>query len=164
VGLYSTQNIGKTLGATPAGSIIWSREGASVLNYAVISSLDYRPEDNTLLIGTHGNGMFYTVIGSPNFTPNLPTALPNAIINDKNFMKVFPTVSTGTYQYQAGNITGIKSINVQVYNMLGQPVYQTKVGYGNGQIPLNRLPAGNYLVQITSDNKKYQTNQKIIKH
>jgi hypothetical protein len=47
--------------------------------------------------------------------------------------------------------------------MLGQTVYQTKAGYGDGQIPLNRLPAGNYLVQITSDNKKYQANQKIIK-
>jgi hypothetical protein len=163
VGLYSTQNIGKTLGATPAGSIIWSREGASVLNYAVISSLDYRPEDNTLLIGTHGNGMFYTVIGSPNFTPNLATAITPTIVNDKNFMKVYPTVSTGTYQYQAGNISGIKSINVQVYNMLGQTVYQTKAGYGDGQIPLSRLPAGNYFVQITSDNKKYQSNQKIIK-
>ena len=163
VGLYSTQNIGKTLGSTPAGSIVWSREGAAVLNYAVISSLDYRPEDNTLLIGTHGNGMFYTVIGSPNFTPNLATALNPTIINDKNFMKVFPTVSKGTYQYQAGNINGIKSINVEVYNMLGQSVYQTTASYGSGQIPLSRLIPGNYLVQITSDNKKYQTNQKIIK-
>jgi hypothetical protein len=78
-------------------------------------------------------------------------------------MKVYPTVSTGTYQYKAGSISGVKSINVQVYNMLGQSVYQTKSGYGDGQIPLNLLPAGNYFVQITSDNKKYQANQKIIK-
>lgn len=163
VGLYSTQNIGKTLGATPAGSIIWSREGAAVLNYAVVSSLDYRPEDNTLLIGTHGNGMYYTVIGSPNYTPNLTTAVAPVIINDKSFVKVFPTVSSGTYQYKAGSITGIKSINVRVLNMLGQAVYQTQASYGDGQIPLNRLPAGNYMVQVTSDNKKYQTNQQIIK-
>ena len=163
VGLYSTQNIGKTLGATPAGSIIWSREGASVLNYAVVSSLDYRPEDNTLLIGTHGNGMFYTVIGSPNFTPNLTTAVAPAIVNDLHFVRVFPTISTGMYQYRAGTITGIKSINIRVMNLLGQAVYQTQAGYGDGQIPLNRLPAGSYMVQIISDNKKYQTNQQIIK-
>lgn len=164
VGLYSTQNIGKTLGATPAGSIIWSREGASVLNYAVVASLDYRPEDNTLLIGTHGNGMFYTVIGTPNFTPNLPTALPNTIIDDKNFVKIYPTVSTGNYRYQAGNIAGIKSIQLEVINMSGQTVYQTKTGYTDGSIPLNRLPAGSYVVHIISDNKKYVSNQKIIKH
>ncbi len=163
VGLYSTQSIGKTLGTGGTGNIIWSREGASILNYAVISSLDYRPEDNTLLIGTHGNGMFYTVIGSPNFTPNLTTAVVPITLNDKNFVKVFPTVSTGTYQYAAGTVSGIKSINIQVFNMLGQPVYQTKASYGNGQIPLNRLPAGNYTVQITSDNRKYQTTQQLIK-
>ena len=163
VGLYSTQNIGKTLGATPAGSIIWSREGASVLNYAVVSSLDYRPEDNTLLIGTHGNGMFYTVIGAPNYTPNLTTAVAPAIVNDAHFVRIFPTVSTGLYQYKAGTITGIKSINIRVMNLLGQAVYQTQAGYGDGQIPLNRLPAGSYMVQIISDNRKYQTNQQIIK-
>jgi hypothetical protein len=163
VGLYSTQSIGKTLGATPTGNIIWWREGASVLNYAIITSLDYRPEDNTLLIGTHGNGMFYTIIGSPNFTPNLATAVAPAIVNDKSFVSVFPTVSSGTYQYRAGSITGIKSIYVRVVNMLGQAVYQTQASYGDGQIPLNRLPAGNYIVQIISDNKKYQTNQQIIK-
>ena len=163
VGLYSTQSIGKTLGATPAGSVIWSREAASLLNYAIITSLDFRPEDNTLLIGTHGNGMYYTVIGSSNFTPNLTTAVAPAIVNDKSFVSVFPTVSSGTYQYKAGTIAGIKSINLSVFNMLGQPVYQTKASYGDGQIPLKRLPAGNYMVQIISDNKKYQTNQQIIK-
>lgn len=163
VGLYSTQSIGKTLGATPAGSVIWSREAAALLNYAIVTSLDFRPDDNTLLIGTHGNGMYYTVIGSPNFTPNLTTAVAPAIVNDKSFVSVFPTVSSGTYQYKAGTIAGIKSINVSVFNMLGQPVYQTKASYGDGQIPLNRLPAGNYTVQIISDNRKYQTNQQIIK-
>jgi len=46
VGLYTTANIGKILGA--GGTITWSRESPSILNYAVISSLDYRPADNTL--------------------------------------------------------------------------------------------------------------------
>ncbi len=163
VGLYSTQSIGQTLGTGGTGNIIWSREAAYVLNYAVVSALDYRPEDNTLLIGTHGNGMYYTIIGSANFTPNLATAIAPVNMNDQNFVKIYPTISTGTYQYSAGSITGIKSINVQVVNMLGQAVYQSKAGYVNGQIQLNRLPAGNYIVQITSDNRKYQTNQKIIK-
>jgi len=161
VGLYTTASIGKTLGT--GGTITWSREGASVLNFAVITSLDYRPEDNTLLIGTHGNGMYYTVIGNPNFNPNTSTAISTAILNDKNFIKVFPTVSRGTYQYGQGSLTGIKSMQVQVYNIWGQPVYSQSVNYGSGTIPLGNLAAGNYIVQITSDNKKYQTIQKVIK-
>jgi len=163
VGLYSTQSIGKTLGTGGSGNIIWSREGASVFNYAVISSLDYRPEDNTLLIGTHGNGMYFSNIGTADYRPNVATAVAPIVVNDKNFVNIYPTISRGNYRYTAGNITGIKSINVQVYNMLGQPVYQSTANYGNGQMALDRLPAGNYLIQITSDNKKYQTNQKIIK-
>ncbi|MCA6488845.1 MAG: T9SS type A sorting domain-containing protein [Chitinophagaceae bacterium] len=133
------------------------------MNYAVISSLDYRPADNTLLIGSHGNGMFYTTIGSPNFNPNLTTALPTAILNDKNFIKIFPTISRGNYQYSQGTIAGIKSMQIQVFNLSGQRIYSQTVNYGSGNIPLGNLAAGNYVIQITSDNKKYQTIQKIIK-
>lgn len=161
VGLYTTASIGKTLGA--GGNIVWSREGASVINYAVVHSIDYRPEDNTLLLGTHGNGMFYTQIGSANFTPNLPTAVAPAILNDKNFVTVYPTVSTGNYHYEAGRISGIKMMHIQVFNMLGQPLYRSTVNYGSGNILLSGMPAGNYVVQIISDNKKYQSLQKIIK-
>jgi hypothetical protein len=160
VGLYSTESIGKVLGA--GGTIVWSREGAGVLNFQVVTSLDYRPEDNTLLIGTHGNGMYFTTIGSPNFTPNLVTAIP-AIINDKNFIHLFPTISKGVYQYTRGSVTGIKSISIAAFNFLGQQVYRQQVNYGSGSIPLTNVPAGTYVIQITSDNKKYQTIQKVIK-
>jgi hypothetical protein len=90
-------------------------------------------------------------------------ASATAILNDKNFIKVFPTVSRGTYQYGQGSLTGIKSMQVQVYNMWGQPVFSQSVNYGSGTIPLGNLAAGNYVIQITSDNKKYQTIQKVIK-
>ena len=160
VGLYVTESIKQTLGA--AGTIVWSREGASVLNFAVVTSLDYRPEDNTLLIGTHGNGMYFTTIGSPNFTPNITTAL-SPIVNDKNFIRIFPTLGKGVYQYAQGSLTGIKSINIQAYNLLGQPVFHQQASYGSGSIPLSQLPSGTYIIQITSDNKKYQAIQKVIK-
>jgi len=161
VGLFTTASIGKTLGA--GGSITWSREGGSVLNFAVITSLDYRPADNVMLIGTHGNGMYYTVIGSPNYNPNIVTALATATLNDKNFVKIFPTVSRGNYQYEQGTISGLKSMQVQVFTMGGQRVYNQTVNYGSGNIPLGHLAAGNYVILITSDNKKYQTFQKVIK-
>ncbi len=160
VGLYTTQSIKQTLGAS--GTIVWSREGAGVLNFAVVTTLDYRPEDNTLLIGTHGNGMYFTTIGSPNFTPTIITAVP-AIINDKKFIQIFPTISTGVYQYGKGSLIGIKSITIQAFNLLGQPVYQKQANYGDGSIPLSNFPAGTYVIQITSDTQKYKVIQKVIK-
>ncbi|RZS99345.1 T9SS type A sorting domain-containing protein [Aquimarina brevivitae] len=43
----------------------WSIEAPDQIGYALISSLAYRPDDNKLLVGTHGNGMY---IGTVNTT------------------------------------------------------------------------------------------------
>lgn len=40
----------------------WVREGAISLQFSVIPHLVYRPADNILLVGTHGNGMFQASI------------------------------------------------------------------------------------------------------
>jgi hypothetical protein len=52
-GLYSTLNPLTT---------DWVIEGPSVLNFSVISNLAYRPADFTLLVGTHGNGMYQSTL------------------------------------------------------------------------------------------------------
>lgn len=36
----------------------WQREGLDLIGSAVVSSMALRPNDNNLIIGTHGNGMF----------------------------------------------------------------------------------------------------------
>ncbi len=51
VGLYTTN--------TPNGSSTsWTQVGSSEINYAVITQMRYRPSDNKILIGTHGNGLY----------------------------------------------------------------------------------------------------------
>lgn len=54
-GLYSATDLNGT-------STVWSKEGSSTIGNAVVSALAYRPSDNTLLVGTHGNGMFVTTV------------------------------------------------------------------------------------------------------
>lgn len=83
VGLYSTSNV--------SGSVTWSQEGSSTLAYALVSALDYRPEDNSLLIGTHGNGMYLAEIGNP-----APHSIESSIASvtmylDGNEKKLFQT-------------------------------------------------------------------------
>ncbi len=51
VGLYSTNTLS---GATT----LWSQIGSTDINYALISHMRYRPSDNKIIVGTHGNGMF----------------------------------------------------------------------------------------------------------
>ncbi|HEY0749996.1 MAG TPA: T9SS type A sorting domain-containing protein, partial [Chitinophagaceae bacterium] len=160
-GLYSVQNLGTTLLAN--GNPTWQREGGNVLNLAVIQSMSYRPGDNMLLVGTHGNGMYYASLGTPNFIPNQNTGV-DPVTNDKNFIRnVFPTLPVNTIQYQTGNMTGVRKITVQLFNMMGQEVMRKEASYQSGNIPVSNLQKGNYILSITSDDGRYRHIQKFIK-
>ncbi|MDQ3844770.1 MAG: T9SS type A sorting domain-containing protein, partial [Bacteroidota bacterium] len=160
IGLYSTTDLSTTLSG--GGSPTWQREGGNVLNYAVIQDMAYRPTDNVLLLGTHGNGMYYTFLGTPNFTPNGVTG--DTVVNDKNFIKaVYPTISNNSVQYTIGNIFTIKKMSVQVANLLGQIVSSKETGYQSGEVNITNLATGHYFLIITSDDRKYRHIQRFIK-
>ena len=157
-GLFAVENLGTTLLAS--GIPNWQREGAATLNFAVINSLAYRPEDNVMAVGTHGNGLYYTFLG----TPNLVTGINNPVINDKDFITlVYPTISENTINYRIGTKTDVKKISIQLYNMQGQELYRQESGYQNGSININKFAKGAYVLSIYSDNKKYRHVQKIIR-
>ena len=156
VGLYSTIDI--------SGTPTWVREGGNVLNYAVVQSIAYRPVDNVLLIGTHGNGMYYSIIGSANFSPNVGTGINDPISNDRNFIReVFPTNGGPVLYYNTGNLTGIRRISVQVMNMAGQIVYRSERGYEKGSVNVHNLAGGHYLFVAWSDDGKYRHVQKFLR-
>lgn len=156
-GLFGVENLGTTLQAN--GTPSWQREGASVLNFAVITSLSYRPSDNVMVLGTHGNGMYYTYLG----TPNLVTGINDPVLNDKNFISsVYPTISASSVQYRIGNKFDVKKIYVQLYNMQGQELFNSQKNYSDGSIDLGRFEKGAYILSIYSDNKKYRHIQKLI--
>jgi hypothetical protein len=58
VGLFSTTTLS---GATTS----WTRIGSTEINFAIVSQLRYRPSDNKILAGTHGNGMFLITLSDP---------------------------------------------------------------------------------------------------
>ena len=163
VGLYSATNIDQTLAAS--GNITWSREGANVLNFAVIQAMDYRPQDNTLVLGTHGNGMYYTSVGTPNFQPNQNTGTNDPVRNDKNFIqKAFPTLATNRIDYRIGNMFTIPKVVVRVHNTAGQLVYNKEENYTDGSVDITRLARGSYILTITSKDYKQQFVQQFVKN
>src|SRR5690606_4131072 len=163
VGLYSTLNLGTVLTANQ--SPVWVREGANILNYAVVQSLAYRPADNVLLVGTHGNGMYYANIGNPNFTPNLNTGINDPVLNDRNFIRaVYPTLTSNEVNYQIGNMFAVKKLSVQVINLAGQIVWKDETDYENGLVDIGRLSKGAYILVINSSDNKYRHLQKIVKN
>ncbi len=162
VGLYSTLGVKDTL--TAGKTITWNREGGSVLNYAVVNSLSYRPQDNTLLVGTHGNGMYYTVIPQANYTPNLNTGINDPVRNNKDFIRfTSPGITNSSVQFRIGNMYEVKNLVVQVHNSTGQLVYKKQTGYADGTIDVSRLSKGVYILTVTSNDYKQQFVSKFIK-
>jgi hypothetical protein len=162
VGLYSAVNIDAIL--TTGGSVTWQREGGSVLNFAIVQSLAYRPADNVMVIGTHGNGMYYTFLGTPNFVPNQNTGTVDPVVNDRNFIKaVYPTVSNNRIDYKIGNLFTVKKISVQLFSVNGQEFIHNESTYQDGFVDISRLSSGAYILSIYSDDRKHRHLQKIIK-
>lgn len=157
VGLYSAVGIGNL---TPSGSVItpaWVREGGSTLNFAIITSMDYRPQDNILLIGTHGNGLYFAQTGTPDFRPNQNTGLPDPDRNNKAFIvKAYPSIAKNQISYQAGTMLTVKKLIVQVHSLNGQQVLRTERNYSSGSIDITALSRGPYVLSITSDDYKNQ--------
>lgn len=159
VGLYSTTQL------SGAGTV-WSRETgiagtpSEMINTSIVNSLAHRPADNVLLVGTHGNGMFVANVGNA-----VVTSVTTPVRDNPNFVRnIFPTITKDVLNFQVGNLYAVRRIGVQVTSLSGAVVRKTETGYTNGQINLGNLPAGMYIVTITSQDRKYQFTKKIIKN
>jgi photosystem II stability/assembly factor-like uncharacterized protein len=154
-GLFSTTAISGT-------STNWSRELGGPMNTAIVNSLAYRWQDNVLVVGTHGNGMFAAYIGD---AITLPTGVNDPIRNDKNFVsRAFPTIASTEIRYQVGNMANIRRVRVQVTNMSGQLMYDREQPYQDGRVETGLFANGAYVLTVTSLDRKYQFVQKFFKN
>ena len=157
VGLYSTTSIN-------GNNTQWFNEGGGMMKRAIIRTLVNRQRDNTLVVGTHGNGGFIANIGNA-VNLDVATGINDPVTNDSRFISnVFPTATRGNVNYTIGNLFSIRRISVQVFDYKGQLVYNQSKGYSSGSIPLTNLASGTYVLNILSDDGKYRHVQKIIKH
>ncbi|MBA2745175.1 MAG: T9SS type A sorting domain-containing protein [Flavisolibacter sp.] len=160
-GLFSTVNLGQTL--TSGASPTWVREGAGTLNLAVIASMVYRPADNVLVVGTHGNGMYFTYLGTPNWVPTQFNSV-QPVTNDRNFIKnVFPTVSRNQVYFQTGNMLAVKKLFIEVTDMNGKIIHRRETPYSNGNIDLSGFASGPYILTLYSHDGRFRHVQKLFK-
>lgn len=154
IGLYSTNSIS-------SNNTFWVKEvNSGPLANAIVSSLALRWSDNTLVVGTHGNGMYYASIGSA----AVVTATPDVIRNDKSFIRrIYPTLTAQLVNIEVGNYAKTTSMNVVLYNALGQVSYWQQMAYENGAVDVSLLPSGVYVMAIWSNDRKQLFIQKIIR-
>jgi len=119
VGLYSTDSVS---GNTTA----WVREAADTMGEALVSSLVVRPNDNTLLIGTHGNGAYVTNIANP-----LPSAFTDTLV-------VFPFRCLGSNI--VNSFTGSSTNLSYLWNDGSTDINRNLVGPGTWSVTVTDAP------------------------
>jgi Secretion system C-terminal sorting domain len=132
-GLYST---------TDPTSVDWTREAPNQIGFAVVSSMSYRPSDNKLLIGTHGNGMFEATITST-------LSVNEFDISDS--IKIFPNPVENNLKVELASSLGNETSYI-VHNVLGQTISKGKLI--NRNIDVSQLETGMYFLQVAVDGKK----------
>jgi hypothetical protein len=116
-----------------------------------------------MVIGTHGNGMYYTYLGTANFNGDVGTGI-DPVNQDTNFItRVFPTITSDRVFYQVGQMPAIKKINVRIHNGVGQLVMARESNFTNGEIDLGRLSSGTYYLVLQTVDGRHRYVQKLIK-
>lgn len=139
-----------TSGNTAGTSTVWTPQNTGLGNVSCYM-LKYRESDRTLVVATHGRGMFTTVI------PSIATSV-NTVQNTKGFI-TYASANNSTLFIKTGTLTGVKNMQVNVLDMQGRTLLSEKTNYGNQSLPINRLPAGGYIVKIYGNNKEQYTQQ-----
>jgi hypothetical protein len=130
----------------------WEMEGANSVGLALISGLVYRPSDNKLLIGTHGNGMLETTVET-----TLSTSDFNRIENEVSF---YPNPAQKELNIQSNTIDFSKNVNYYISDVTGKTI---KKGMAkNKKINVENLNAGVYFINLSVAGEKQ--NFKFIKN
>jgi hypothetical protein len=134
-GLYSS---------TDPTSVDWVREAPTQIGFAVVSDLKYRPSDNKLLIGTHGNGMYEATISSTLGVDDF-----NSI---SNLMKLYPNPVENDLNVKLPQSDGAR-ISYTISNLSGQTISKGILDKEN--VDVSQLTTGMYILQLkTNDGRK----------
>lgn len=120
----------------------WSREAPNQIGFALVSSLSYRPSDNKLLIGTHGNGIYEATIDN--------TTLSIKDNDLSNQIALFPNPANNVLNIKTPSGSNSQSY-FQIYNMLGQVVSS---GQLVDSIDISNLTSGTYFIELSIDDRK----------
>jgi len=92
-------------------NVDWDLEGVNEIGLAVVSGLVYRPSDNKMLIGTHGNGAWETTV--QNTTLSITN---NAELNTK--IQLYPNPTRD--EINVKNLSLLNNASFKIFNVLGK--------------------------------------------
>jgi Secretion system C-terminal sorting domain len=119
----------------------WEIEGQNEMGLAVISSLDYRPADNKLIIGTHGNGMFETTVEN--------TLSVNSYSEPENKISIYPNPAQSEINFKSNNVNFSENTNYSIIDVTGKVVATGVII--DKKVNVSRLNSGLYFVNIKAN-------------
>jgi len=121
----------------------WNLEGANTMGIPVVSGLVYRPSDNILLMGTHGNGIYQADLNA-----SLSVA-DNSI--DTITLAMYPNPTQFKLQFNSNDIQLSNKTKFIVYDIRGKEVL--KGALNEQSVDVSSLKKGVYIVKLNQDNK-----------
>ncbi|WP_459210218.1 T9SS type A sorting domain-containing protein [Aquimarina rhabdastrellae] len=122
----------------------WVIESPDQIGFAVARSLAYRPADNQLLIGTHGNGMYMATV-RPLSVDEFDAASDNAITMYPN-----PTSSELNISLESSFVEG--DLDYSVVDLTGKVVKRGTLS-SDKKVNVQDLTNGVYFLQLASSNR-----------
>jgi len=152
VGLFSTTDL-------DADPVVWEQEGASEIGNVWVTSMDLRPLDNFLAVGTHGRGTFSATLAPASGVDASAPAIPE----DFALLPAYPNPFNAATTVRV-RLPRTAPLTVDVFNLQGQRVTRLASGsFGPGEhrfsLDGRQLASGTYVVRAqarglgTSDQK-----------
>ena len=121
----------------------WDIEGANTIGLAVVSSLAYRPSDNRLLIGTHGNGMFETTVEG---------TLATNDFSQTTDVFLYPNPTQDVLNFRSTSLDFSATVDYEIYNLTGKRILKGTLN--NQKLDVRALTSGVYFVNLNVGNTK----------
>lgn len=129
----------------------WAIEAPNTIGLAVVSGLVYRPSDNVLLVGTHGNGMFETTLNST-----------LSLEDNSNAIKVamYPNPVQFELKFASNDYVLDDETKFSIFDIRGSKVLNGNLN--SKSIDVSNLSEGIYIVTLKNDtttiSKKFVKN------
>jgi len=131
-GLYSSANPTTT---------DWEIEGGTVMGFPVVSSLVYRPSDNKMLVGTHGNGMYETTIVAN-------TLSTKDVANNELGASIYPNPAQNELNISGSEIDFTSDVKYQISDITGKLIKRGVLS--NRKVDVSALNSGLYIINLES--------------
>ncbi len=131
-------------------STVWTQEAVSSIGNVVCVHMDFRPADNTLVVGTHGRGSFQTQITAPISVQTISNEVPSAFSLLQNYLNPFNPATKIHYEISRNGF-----VRLVVFDILGKEIAtlvneNQQAGVYETTFNASQFPSGVYFYRLTT--------------